>query len=223
MVGFVLGSGRGSRRPLTVFFAADDFDTTGERLSMIRGKGGGNSRKGYAPGEELPPAYSEFRTEVLRDRINGKWNVQAVVATNDETGRKAIAQPHRASGPSALHHSLEPDSTSKARLVQMWRAGPLCDDTHRLRNDLRRKADARIRTADPFITSEVLYQLSYVGNGSDIRGAMGNSRTCGWRPRHGAPEPDRPQPVLPVRAPAARTQLLGLNRPHRHVNPPSHL
>ena len=27
----------------------------------------------------------------------------------------------------------------------------------------RLKADARIRTADPFITSEVLYQLSYVG------------------------------------------------------------
>ena len=27
----------------------------------------------------------------------------------------------------------------------------------------RREADARIRTADPFITSEVLYQLSYVG------------------------------------------------------------
>ena len=27
----------------------------------------------------------------------------------------------------------------------------------------RLRADARIRTADPFITSEVLYQLSYVG------------------------------------------------------------
>ena len=27
----------------------------------------------------------------------------------------------------------------------------------------KEKADARIRTADPFITSEVLYQLSYVG------------------------------------------------------------
>ena len=26
-----------------------------------------------------------------------------------------------------------------------------------------KEADARIRTADPFITSEVLYQLSYVG------------------------------------------------------------
>ena len=25
------------------------------------------------------------------------------------------------------------------------------------------RADARTRTADPFITSEVLYQLSYVG------------------------------------------------------------
>ena len=25
------------------------------------------------------------------------------------------------------------------------------------------RADARIRTGDPFITSEVLYQLSYVG------------------------------------------------------------
>jgi hypothetical protein len=30
------------------------------------------------------------------------------------------------------------------------------------------EADARIRTADPFITSEVLYQLSYVGAGRCI-------------------------------------------------------
>jgi hypothetical protein len=30
-------------------------------------------------------------------------------------------------------------------------------------NGLDTEADARIRTADPFITSEVLYQLSYVG------------------------------------------------------------
>jgi hypothetical protein len=28
------------------------------------------------------------------------------------------------------------------------------------------RADARIRTGDPFITSEVLYQLSYVGAGA---------------------------------------------------------
>jgi hypothetical protein len=30
------------------------------------------------------------------------------------------------------------------------------------------RADARIRTGDPFITSEVLYQLSYVGIGSRV-------------------------------------------------------
>ena len=32
-----------------------------------------------------------------------------------------------------------------------------------LTRDWKNKADERIRTADPFITSEVLYQLSYVG------------------------------------------------------------
>jgi hypothetical protein len=30
------------------------------------------------------------------------------------------------------------------------------------------KADARTRTGDPFITSEVLYQLSYVGGGRTV-------------------------------------------------------
>ena len=30
------------------------------------------------------------------------------------------------------------------------------------------EADARIRTADPFITSEVLYQLSYVGVEAEV-------------------------------------------------------
>jgi hypothetical protein len=32
----------------------------------------------------------------------------------------------------------------------------------------RFQADARIRTADPFITSEVLYQLSYVGEAGSV-------------------------------------------------------
>ena len=30
------------------------------------------------------------------------------------------------------------------------------------------EADARTRTGDPFITSEVLYQLSYVGGGAPL-------------------------------------------------------
>ena len=31
-----------------------------------------------------------------------------------------------------------------------------------------KEADARTRTGDPFITSEVLYQLSYVGDGPRV-------------------------------------------------------
>jgi hypothetical protein len=38
----------------------------------------------------------------------------------------------------------------------------IVDDTF-VENTCKMQADARIRTADPFITSEVLYQLSYVG------------------------------------------------------------
>ena len=36
------------------------------------------------------------------------------------------------------------------------------------RNGLNRRADARTRTGDPFITSEVLYQLSYVGGAEPV-------------------------------------------------------
>jgi hypothetical protein len=41
-----------------------------------------------------------------------------------------------------------------------------CDPIANQRENLEiERADARTRTADPFITSEVLYQLSYVGEG----------------------------------------------------------
>jgi hypothetical protein len=33
---------------------------------------------------------------------------------------------------------------------------------------ISRRADARTRTGDPFITSEVLYQLSYVGGATTV-------------------------------------------------------
>jgi hypothetical protein len=35
------------------------------------------------------------------------------------------------------------------------------------------KADARTRTGDPFITSEVLYQLSYVGEVGSVYPGLG--------------------------------------------------
>ena len=47
-------------------------------------------------------------------------------------------------------------------LPQLLAARPLQQDA-RPRNGLVDRADARTRTGDPFITSEVLYQLSYVG------------------------------------------------------------
>ncbi len=50
--------------------------------------------------------------------------------------------------------------------------------------DFRRgEADARIRTADPFITSEVLYQLSYVG--SDGEDSAPTESFADRRDRHG--------------------------------------
>ena len=38
------------------------------------------------------------------------------------------------------------------------------------------EADARIRTGDPFITSEVLYQLSYVGSRPTVAGSLDPAR-----------------------------------------------
>jgi hypothetical protein len=42
-------------------------------------------------------------------------------------------------------------------------ADELCGLVTVVAGEIESEADARTRTADPFITSEVLYQLSYVG------------------------------------------------------------
>jgi hypothetical protein len=81
IVGFI-GSGV-SRRGLTVFFPANDFDRSGEMVSMIRG-GGDSGRAGFGPTAPLPPAYAGFTTAMLRERVAGKWNVQAVIADHDD-------------------------------------------------------------------------------------------------------------------------------------------
>jgi hypothetical protein len=83
VVGFVLGAGAGAKRGITYFFPADDFQETREKISMIRG-GGPRGRSGFAPGEALPHGYSGFKTDVLRDRRTGKWNVQGVVAKEND-------------------------------------------------------------------------------------------------------------------------------------------
>jgi hypothetical protein len=81
VVGFVLGEG--PKRGITWFYPADDFDQTREKVSLIRG-GGPNGRSGFAPDEPLPSAYGGFKVDVLRHRKAGKWNVQGVVAKEDD-------------------------------------------------------------------------------------------------------------------------------------------
>jgi hypothetical protein len=56
-------------------------------------------RSGFAPGEALPGAYAGFAAGILRDRVAGKWNVQAVVATADDADAMlahTALQAHRA-------------------------------------------------------------------------------------------------------------------------------
>jgi hypothetical protein len=85
VVGFFLGSGGGSKRGITYFFRADNYTASYEMLSMIRG-GGATGKAGFGPADTLPDAYQGFKVDVLRDRIRGKWNVQAVVADRDDYG-----------------------------------------------------------------------------------------------------------------------------------------
>jgi hypothetical protein len=81
-------SGRavGSERGLTVFWRTDNFEHTNQVISMIRG-GGATGRAGFAPGEPLPSVYAHYDIEILRDRVAGKWNVQAALADASEYGK----------------------------------------------------------------------------------------------------------------------------------------
>jgi hypothetical protein len=62
-------------------------------------------------------------------------------------------------GPSRKLSSLEADEPVTTLVVTLGLDGP----SGRAETTWLREADARTRTGDPFITSEVLYQLSYVG------------------------------------------------------------
>jgi hypothetical protein len=63
---------------------------------MIRGREGG--RKTSRPTDALPPAYGDFTSVVLRQRIEGKWNVQAVVAKEDDAQTMLDTRSRRACG-----------------------------------------------------------------------------------------------------------------------------
>jgi hypothetical protein len=81
VVGFVLAAG--TKRGITWFYRADDFDRTKEKVSLIRGNGS-TGRAGFAPHEALPNAYRGFEVDVLSKRKAGKWNRLGVVAKEDD-------------------------------------------------------------------------------------------------------------------------------------------
>jgi hypothetical protein len=83
-IGFVLGpSGVSSKRGLVYFQLADDFEKSGELVSMIRG-GGASGRGGFDPEGPTPAVYGGLKVDSLRSRRSGKWNVMAVVANDDD-------------------------------------------------------------------------------------------------------------------------------------------
>ncbi len=81
---FQMGAGRGSKRPITPFIAADDFADTGEMVAIMRGKGE-TGRAMFEPGDELPPEYDNLKVETLGDRIRGHYRRLCVVAHKDDT------------------------------------------------------------------------------------------------------------------------------------------
>jgi hypothetical protein len=82
IAGFVIGPG-GSKRAVTYFWPTDDFPTTREKVSLVKG-GGARGRSGFEPHDATPSAYAGFRIEVLCDRVSGKWRRQAVVVATDD-------------------------------------------------------------------------------------------------------------------------------------------
>jgi hypothetical protein len=81
---FHMGSGLGSKEPISPFVAADDYDQTREMVSIIRGNGD-SRRKMFDASEELPAEYADLKVEILGDRIEGHYNKLCVVARVDDT------------------------------------------------------------------------------------------------------------------------------------------
>lgn len=84
VIGFVVYDDEGkSKQGITYFQAADDFASTDEVISYVRG-GGTTGKAGFGPFDSLPTAYESFKTEALAERVSGKWNRLGVVAHKDD-------------------------------------------------------------------------------------------------------------------------------------------
>jgi hypothetical protein len=73
------------QQPLAEFVATDDFESTREMVSVIRGHGG--TSRMYGPSDPLPEVYAnEFETAIYSDRVHapGVWRKRVVVVREDD-------------------------------------------------------------------------------------------------------------------------------------------
>jgi hypothetical protein len=82
-IGFALGPQGETRRGITYFQLTDDYATSNELISYIRG-GGKSGKGGFDPADPIPTAYASFKTEPLAHRVRGKWDRLGVVVKTDD-------------------------------------------------------------------------------------------------------------------------------------------
>ncbi|MGH3137269.1 MAG: hypothetical protein ACRDPV_12355 [Gaiellaceae bacterium] len=86
---FKLGAGGGSKQPIAVFVAADDFEQTADYVAVIRGAGGPRGQRMFSPDQVPPTAYDELSVVTFRDRVAGTprfsgFNRLAVAANEED-------------------------------------------------------------------------------------------------------------------------------------------
>jgi len=86
---FYLGAGGGSKRPVVMFVAADDYATTSDTAAIIRGKGA-TGKAMFGMDEELPEIYADdrFDIQLYKSRVNPKsgysYNKAGVIVKADD-------------------------------------------------------------------------------------------------------------------------------------------
>lgn len=95
IIGFVMNEEADWKRGIVYFQLTDDYDETGETISLIKGAGE-NGRSTFKPDGPAPAPYSDFRLESVADRVDGKWNALGVVAPKDFHTHLRIVLDHTA-------------------------------------------------------------------------------------------------------------------------------
>lgn len=86
---FKLGAGGGSKQPIAVFVAADNFEQTADYIAVIRGAGGPRGQRMFPPDQAPPTPYDGLSVVTFRDRVAGTprfsgFNRLAVAANEED-------------------------------------------------------------------------------------------------------------------------------------------